>query len=140
MVGPHTDWTENISGAGWVITGGGYGRILNLVVYGDKIVAVRERGITFLHAFGTPENFKLTYYNEVLPEIYSDTAAVIGGKLYFYTVSGLYVYDGSSAKKTELPFCDVGVRRQIYFVGGKPNFGQGRIACSKRRRGNFVSG
>ncbi len=104
--GSHTDWTENISGAGWVITGGGYGRILNLVVYGDKIAAVRERGITFLHAFGTPENFKLTYYNEVLPEIYSDTAAVIGGKLYFYTVSGLYVYDGSSAKKTELPFCD----------------------------------
>jgi len=104
--GSHTDWTENISGAGWVITGGGYGRILNLVVYGDKIAAVRERGINFLHAFGTPENFKLTYYNEVLPEIYSDTAAVIGGKLYFYTVSGLYVYDGSSAKKTELPFCD----------------------------------
>ncbi len=27
--GSHTDWTENISGAGWVITGGGYGRILS---------------------------------------------------------------------------------------------------------------
>ena len=42
---------------------------MNLIVYKDKIVAVREYGLSFLTAYGTPENFKIAYFDKRLPKI-----------------------------------------------------------------------
>ncbi|MDE7082475.1 MAG: hypothetical protein K2O89_02070 [Clostridia bacterium] len=98
--GGFEDWTESISGAGWTIVQNGYGDILNLVVYKDKIVAVREFGLTFFSAYGTPENYKLSYLERKLPKIYANTAAVVGDELLFYTEDGLYSYDGSTVQKS----------------------------------------
>ena len=93
------DWEEGISGAGWTTVQYGYGEILNLIVYKDKIVVVRKHGLTFLSAYGAPENFKLSYLETKLPEIYQNTAAVVGDKLAFYTEDGLYFYDGNKVEK-----------------------------------------
>lgn len=96
------DWTENISGAGWAYVNHGYGKILNLIVYRDKIVAVRECGLTFLSAYGTPENFKISYLERKLPKIYKNTVAVGDDRLIFYTADGLYSYDGNRVEKLEI--------------------------------------
>lgn len=100
------DWTEGISGAGWVVLQNGCGEILNLTVFKDKIVAVREFGLALLSAYGTPENFKLAYFDKRLPKICKDTVAVAGDRLYFYTEDGLYYYDGSKAGKVDIPLAD----------------------------------
>lgn len=100
------DWTESISGAGWATVQHGYGSILNLVVYKDIIVAVREYGLTFLHAHGTPENYRLSYLESKLPKIFKNTAAVVGTVLAFYTEDGLYIYDGNKAEKCSLSLAE----------------------------------
>jgi len=100
------DWTEGISGAGWTTVQYGYGSILNLIVYKDKIVAVREYGLTLFSAYGTPENYKLSYIARKLPKIFADTAAVVEDKLMFYTEDGLYVYDGNKIEKSTLELAE----------------------------------
>lgn len=100
------DWSYGISGAGWTIVQNGYGNILNLIVYRDKIVALREYGLTFLSAYGNPENYKLSYHERKIPKIYPDTAAVVDENLWFYTDDGLYVYDGSRVSKSNIGLAD----------------------------------
>lgn len=96
------DWTEGISGAGWAFVHHGYGKIINLIVYKDKIVAVRECGLAFLSAHGTPENFKISYLECKLPKIFKNTVAVGDGRLLFYTEDGLYFYDGNGVEKLKI--------------------------------------
>lgn len=100
------DWKEGISGAGRTVAQYGLGEILNLVVFRDTVVAVREFGLTFFSAYGNPENFRLSNPDFRLPKIFKNTAAVADGKLMLYTEDGLYIYDGSVAKKSELSLAD----------------------------------
>lgn len=93
------DWKEGISGAGWAVVQDGLGKILNLLVYGDKLVAVREYGLTLFTAFGTPENYSLENLTPRLPKIFKNTAAVAGTALWFYTEDGMYFYGGSKIEK-----------------------------------------
>ena len=102
----YLDWTESISGAGWVEVGYGLGEILNLVLYKDKAVAVREYGLTLFDAHGNPENFNVEYVDGLIPKIYKNTAWVVDGKLVFNTVEGLYYYDGNSVKRAEFYLSD----------------------------------
>lgn len=120
------DWTEGISGAGWATLQNGCGEILNLIVYRDKLVAVREYGLAFMSAYGAPENFRLSYLEGSLPKIFKDTAAVAGDKLVFYTEDGLYVYDGSSVKKWNTALAEemqnprsVFCARGVYYLCGE---------------------
>lgn len=89
------DWAEGINGAGWLRLEAKLGNVLNLVVLGDIIVAVCEYGLAKISAFGSPENFRLASVQQKTPKIFRDTAAVTGGKLYFYTEEGLYSFDGN---------------------------------------------
>lgn len=95
------DWVEGISGAGWVKLESKRGKILNLVNFGENLIAVREQGLTVISAFGTPENFKILSTDTAAPKIVKDTAAVVCGKLIFFAEGGLYAYDGN--KITPLP-------------------------------------
>ncbi|MDE6667584.1 MAG: hypothetical protein K2K38_04460 [Clostridia bacterium] len=120
------DRVSGISGAGWAIVQYGYGEILNLIVYKDKLVAVREFGLTFLSAYGTPENYKLSYLEQQLPKIYKNTAAVVCGRLVFYTEDGLYFYDGNKAEKCSLALAEemqdptaLSCKDEKYFLCGK---------------------
>ncbi|MDE7167619.1 MAG: hypothetical protein K2O28_02070 [Clostridia bacterium] len=100
------DWTEGISGAGWAALSQGYGEILNLVVYKEKLVAIREYGLAVLSAYGTPENYKLSYPPYKLPKVYKYTACVVNEKLLFCTDDGIYSYDGNTVEKAGFELAD----------------------------------
>lgn len=92
------DWTENISGAGYVRLDAPRGDISKLVVFDDKLIAVRKYGLTVLRVFGDAESFRVDVTDTDTDEIVADTVSVCGGKLYFFTPSGLYRYDGTVEK------------------------------------------
>lgn len=121
------DLEEGIDGAGWLKLDGAGGRILNLLNYGEKLVAVRENRLSVISAFGTPENFKTESKNLYIAGICKNTAAVAGNRLLFFAengaYSGLYSYDGVKitrvncplADKTESPVCAV-ADGSLYFL------------------------
>ncbi|MBD5585423.1 MAG: hypothetical protein HDQ88_10100, partial [Clostridia bacterium] len=104
--GGYDDWEEGISGAGWVCLENSYGKILNLIIYRDKIAVIREYGITLFTAYGTPENYKLDYLDARTPKIQQNTAVVAEENLLFYTVEGLYYFNGSEIRRAEVPLRD----------------------------------
>ena len=89
------DWEQKMSGAGYLLLDPEYGEILGLIAFGEKIIAVRRYGLTGLNAFGNPENFSVGITDTRTEEICGGTAAVVCGKLLFYTRSGLRCFDGS---------------------------------------------
>ncbi|MGN0815082.1 MAG: hypothetical protein ACI4MH_07610 [Candidatus Coproplasma sp.] len=99
------DWTEGINGCGYVYLAPEGGDVVKLVSFGDKLLAVRQFGITVIRAICEPQHFKVepsaTYL--VADGIVADTCAVCAGKLFFATRSGIYAFDGSSITKVENP-------------------------------------
>ena len=93
------DWEEGLTGCGSVRLDPERGRILNVLEYGGKLVIVRERGLTVADMYGSPENFAVRITDTDTDGIYKNTAAVAGGKLLFYTVSGLAEFDGNAVRK-----------------------------------------
>ena len=122
------DWKESIDGAGWLKLDGAGGRILNLLVYGEKLVAVRENCLSVFSAFGTPENFKAESKNLYVSGVIKNTAAVAGNKLLFFADGGcgtaLYAFNGAKitriscplAGQTEQPTCAT-ADGGLYFAG-----------------------
>ena len=89
------DWEEGIGGCGRLSLEPGYGAVLNMAVFGGKIIVVREHGLTVLSAYGSPENFSVDFTDTDCDRIYKDTSQVIGDKFYFFSASGLKCFDGS---------------------------------------------
>ncbi len=127
------DWTDGISGAGWTSVQYGFGKILNLVVYKEKIVAVREYGLTFFSAYGTPENYKLGYLELKIPKIYANTAVVVNDTLLFYTEDGLYCYDGNKVEKSALGLAEEMQTTYSAAGGGDTYFLCGESKTLKRK-------
>lgn len=104
------DWEESIDGAGWLKLDGAGGQILNLLNYGERLVAVRENGLSVISAFGTPENFKAESKNLRVSGIRKNTAAVAGNKLLFFAengaYSGLYAYNGAKITRVNCPLAE----------------------------------
>ncbi|MDE7330322.1 MAG: hypothetical protein K2N30_04475 [Clostridia bacterium] len=98
------DWEEGIDGAGWLRLSPEKGKILNIAVYNEKLVALCEYGLALLTAYGTPENFKLQYIDGATGKVYANTACVAGGKLAFFTENGLRLFDGT---KVEAPCFEI---------------------------------
>lgn len=99
--GGSTDWVEGISGAGWLYLGGKEGGILELAELNGNVIVVRERGLTVISAYGTPENFKVLNVIAGTCAIYKRTIAVAGGKLIFCTEDGVYSFNGAKTEKLE---------------------------------------
>lgn len=99
--GGSADWVEGISGAGWLYLGGKEGDILELAELNGNVIAVRERGLTVISAYGTPENFKVLNVIAGTSAIYGRTVAVAGGKLIFCTQDGVYSFDGAKTEKSD---------------------------------------
>lgn len=100
------DWQEDISGAGWVDLPSARGKITDIVVMDDKLVAVRERGLTVLSVYGTPENFKVQFTDTLSPTITPHTAAVVCGKLYFICDNRIFCFDGVNISPVECSLQD----------------------------------
>lgn len=87
-------WTESINGAGYVRLDAARGEVKKLVVWDNKLVAVRACGLTVLRAFGEAESFKTDVTDTDTDGIVAESVCVCAGKLYFFTPTGLYSYDG----------------------------------------------
>lgn len=87
------DWEEKLYGAGYIDLDTAKGKVVDLINFGGSLAVVREYGVDFLRAFGTPENFVLEDGFSCV-KIYGGTARVVSGKIYFCTEDGFKVYDG----------------------------------------------
>ena len=89
------DWAEGIDGSGYVKLDPARGKILDILPFSGKLVAVREYGLTVLGMYGSPENFSVDITDTDCERIYKNTARVYGGKLYFVTKTGIKYFDGN---------------------------------------------
>ena len=103
------DWTEGIYGCGYAVLPPSGGKMLALFSCKDRLFAVRERGITVIHAYGDPQNYKIDATAEYAcaDGIIASTCAMCAGELVFCTPSGIFSFDGSRV-------------RRLYSFGGSP--------------------
>ena len=92
---------EQKNGAGYLYLDPKRGKILDIVEYGEKLILIRERGLSVLKMFGNPDNFSAEITETDTDPIYRGTARVVAGKLVFCTLSGLKGFDGNRIE--ELP-------------------------------------
>ncbi|MCM1545863.1 MAG: hypothetical protein NC033_02390 [Clostridiales bacterium] len=101
-----SDWTTGVDNAGYVKFNAALGKLLNLFVLGEKIVIVREYGITVLSVLGDARHMRTEVCDRFrIPRVVPDTSVICGGLLWIYTKNGMYVFDGSSV--TEKPFDEI---------------------------------
>lgn len=101
-----SDWTEGLDRAGHLRLKAGLGKLLNLFVLGEKIVIVRELGITVLSTLGDSRHMRPDISDKYrLPRVFANTSAICGGQLWIYTQKGMYAFDGSTA--TKMPFDEI---------------------------------
>ncbi len=98
------DWAESITGAGYLQLDGNYGEIIALFSMGNKVVALREDGITCITAMGAPEHFKVSDWVLSVGKILPQTAVVCGDKLYFCTAAGAFAFDDGGLVRLQLPY------------------------------------
>lgn len=97
------DWTEGVDKAGYVRLNPSLGKLLNLFVLNEKIVIVREAGITTITTLGDSRHMRADICDKhALPDVYVNSSVICGGKLWIYTQKGMYVYDGSNL--SQAPF------------------------------------
>lgn len=100
------DGEEKIYGAGYLILEPKRGKILDILEFGEKLVLVRERGLTLLSMFGMPENFSVEPTDTDTDAIFKGTAQTVCGKLIFFTESGLKSFDGSRVEELTHAYAD----------------------------------
>lgn len=97
------DVTEGIDGSGFVKLDAERGKILALLEFSGKIVAVREYGLTLLDMHGSPEKFSVEVTDTDCDKVFKNTACVVGDKLCFYSATGLKCFDGGKIRAFDLP-------------------------------------
>lgn len=100
------DWSPGISGNGYIKLPATGGRALRLFSMGEKLVAVREGGITLLDAYGDPQHFAVRNTAAATPVggVKAATCALLSGMLFFCAEGGLYAYQSGSVRQLS---CDV---------------------------------
>lgn len=90
-------WMEGVDGAGYVRLKPRLGKLLNLFVLGEKIVIVREAGISVLSVLGDSRHMRLDVCDKYeLPRVYVNSSAICRGQLWIFTQKGMRVFDGDS--------------------------------------------
>lgn len=104
------EWEEGIYGSGYIRLPAEGGKILRLFSYEDRLIAMREKGITVIHAYGEPQHYKVdaTANYLIAGGIIADTCTICAGRIFFCACDGVYSFDGS-AITAELNFTDCGV-------------------------------
>ncbi len=130
------DWEEGIYGSGYICLPPEGGNILRLLSYDDRLIAVRERGITVVRAYGDPQNYKVDLSANYLTADYiiEATCAVCGGEIAFCTQRGLYSFDGSDIARLA-DFGDCGISSpQFAAAVGERYF----LSCTHEHIGSCV--
>lgn len=129
------DWTETLHGGGHVRLDTDRGRIINVVEYGEKLVLVRQYGLTVFNACGSPENFRVELTDTDSDLIAKNSVQVIGGKMYFFSKSGLKYFDGVKITpvkirhETDKFACSAQFNGKYYFISSFPEFDGNVIVC-----------
>lgn len=100
------DWRFNFDEGGYLKLDTEYGESLDMLEYGEKMLVMREYGITVLSMFGSPENFSVEYTDTKADGIVKNTARTVNGKVVFCTRSGVKIFDGGKISKADFPFAD----------------------------------
>ncbi|MDE7181766.1 MAG: hypothetical protein K2O41_01865 [Clostridia bacterium] len=95
------DWEQGMGAGGYLYLDPDRGDMLDILEFGEKLVLIREYGLTVVNMFGSPENFSVSMTDTDTDLIVKNTACVVGGKLYFFTKSGLCSFDGSRVHLVE---------------------------------------
>ena len=116
------DWEEGINGSGYTFLPADGGAVLKLYSYKERLIAVRERGITVIHAYGDPQNYKVDATAGYLSAegIIGESCAICDGRIFFCTAGGLYAFNGS------------GSERLASFTGGRLSSPAFAAACGDR--------
>lgn len=133
------DWEEGIDGCGYARLPAAGGDVLGLFGFRDRLVAVRERGVTVMRAYGDPQNYKVddTAGCVTADGVIAATCAMCGGKILFCTGGGLYAFDGSDAERLA-DFVSAGISApqfaaacgdRYYLVCTENELGQGCLYC-----------
>lgn len=94
------EWDAGADKAGNLNLDIGLGKAHDLFELGEKIVIVRNYGITLLSTLGDYRHMRMNIGDKYrLPDVYENASAICGGKLWIYTKDGMYVFDGSALSK-----------------------------------------
>lgn len=115
--GGFDDWDEGIGKSGYLLLDHAKGKVLNMLVYKGKLVAVRERGLTVLRMYGSPRNFEVDFTDTDCDGIYQNTACVVSDKLYFYSKSGLKCFDGTKICAVEVGYTVTNAKSAVGYTG-----------------------
>ncbi len=97
------EWVEDPDKAGYVRLKTQLGKALNLFSFDEKVVIVREYGITLLSTLGDFRHMRISPCDTLrLPLVYDNSSAICRGQLWIYTHGGMYVFDGKTV--TRAPF------------------------------------
>lgn len=110
------------SGGGCLLLPHGEGKILDMVEFEDKLYLFRERGIFEVEVAGDFSDFRVKRRDGMGTTYLSRTAVVGGEKIYFFTQSGLYTFDGGKCRKVKgsgCSFVDETGRCKATFFEGK---------------------
>lgn len=131
------DFSSGIGASGYVILSPEGGRVIAMFSFGDKLIAVRERGITEIRALGDPQHFKVDQTASFMTAdgIIADTCAVCGGELLFCTQSGIFAYDGNAVKRLNLSIgadicackCAAACGDKYFVVCNSAKLGEGKL-------------
>ncbi|MDE7084287.1 MAG: hypothetical protein K2O81_03495 [Clostridia bacterium] len=91
------EWVEDPDGAGYVRLNMRLGKALNLFSMNEKVVVVREYGITVISTLGDFRHMRIASDDTLrLPPVYDNSSAICRGLLWIYTHGGMYVFDGKT--------------------------------------------
>lgn len=127
-------WEEGLNEAGYVRLNAARGKVLALIPYNNRLVAVRQYGLSVLRVYGEAEDFRVEVTDTDTSAICGDTAAVCAGRLLFFTADGLQAYgsgiESFAAEGLEgfSPSGDAAALGNTYFVCGTLG-DEGVIAC-----------
>jgi hypothetical protein len=145
------DWKSGIDGCGYTRLPSDGGAVLRFFNYNEKLVAVRERGITVISAYGEPQHYAVeataSYY--VADGIIAETCAICDGKIVFCTSSGIFAFDGNDIERLNNDYeryitaytSAVAYGSFYYIICTATNIGTGIIFVydCQRQRGQFIS-
>lgn len=95
------DWADSPDGSGYIVLDLRYGEIVNMYELGDKVIILRQHGITVLRALGDTRNFSVDAVMgyELSVPIENPYAVVCRGKLFFSTDECIYSFDGVNLER-----------------------------------------
>lgn len=121
----YADWTESADGAGHIGLDGAGGEIINMYAFRDRVVALRQYGVTVIRAAGDPRNFAVDRERvHSARTAFGEYAAKCADKLYICSADNIYTFDGTS-----LEILPIDRREGLHDFSRPCSFGDRYVYC-----------